>query len=129
MKKTYSEIHFVYNYSEVMFQFGFVTFFAAAMPMAPVIALLANPYLIKGQIYSHLYIYKRPMACMRGNIEPWYKIWILMGYISIITNFMILYLNSTETHKVISLISCFSLSLVNQKDMCRDFDDQYEEAI
>ena len=79
-------------YSEMLIQFGYVTFFAAAFPLAPLIAIFINVLEIKYRVYAYLYVIRRPLTEAKGDIGPWFNIWTIMGYLAIITNFLLLYM-------------------------------------
>ena len=49
----------IIQYSEVLIQFGFVTFFAAAFPLGPVICLMTNSLEMRFKIFSQLTTTKR----------------------------------------------------------------------
>jgi anoctamin-8 len=47
-------------FMEGMIDMGYITLFAAAFPIGPFIALIANIMEIKMKMFSFLYVYKRP---------------------------------------------------------------------
>lgn len=62
------------DYLEMIIQYGFLTMFAAAFPLAAVFALLNNVLEIRIDAYKSITEYRRPIPQNAHNIEPWYTI-------------------------------------------------------
>ena len=75
---------------------GYITLFAAAFPMGPAIALLANIIEIKMKIFSFLYVYKRPTCERCSGIGEWLNVIEGMSMVSVFTNFALLYLKQRQ---------------------------------
>jgi len=74
------------DYNEVAQQFGFITLFVAAFPLAPLFALLNNIFEIRTDAYKNLNFFQRPPALQSRNIGTWESIINVMGVICVITN-------------------------------------------
>ena len=58
----------------VVLQYGFVTMFVAAFPLAPLFALLNNLIEIRLDAVNFLHFFRRPVAQQREDIGAWYGI-------------------------------------------------------
>ena len=67
-------------------QFGFLTLFVVAFPLAPIVAMVAN--VIEGKIDSHklLYLVRRTIPAHAENIGAWFSALNVMSYICVVTN-------------------------------------------
>lgn len=79
-------------------QYGFVTIFVAAFPLAPFFALLNNVLEMRLDAKKLLTYYRRPVSQRVRDIGVWYRILDSIGKLSVITNV------STQ-YKLIWLIS------------------------
>ncbi len=79
-------------FMEGMIDMGYITLFAAAFPMGPAIALLANIVEIKMKIFSFLHVYKHPTCERCSGIGEWLTVIEGMSMGSVFTNFALLYL-------------------------------------
>ncbi|MFH4977067.1 hypothetical protein AB6A40_003776 [Gnathostoma spinigerum] len=62
------------EYLEMVIQFGFVTLFVSAFPLAPFFALLNNILEIRLDAYKYTITYRRPMPARAKDIGVWYYI-------------------------------------------------------
>jgi hypothetical protein len=76
----------VEEFSELAIQFGYVTFFVAAFPMAPLFALFSNYLMIRIEAVNFLRNMRRPMPLTTENIGAWNGIFQIISIISVITN-------------------------------------------
>ena len=83
----------MHYYYITVIQFGFVTIFVAAFPLAPLCALLNNIIEIRLDAYKHTKLYQRPVANKAQDIGPWFEILKFMAYIAVITNVSVYYLS------------------------------------
>ena len=95
-----------YEYLEMVIQFGFVTIFVSAFPLAPLFALINNVFEIRLDARKMITTYRRPVAqryCLSWfvfddnlsffrvkNIGIWYRILDTICKLSVITNGMII---------------------------------------
>lgn len=76
----------VMYYSDGITELGYITLFAAAFPIGPLISLIASCIEIKSKLYAHLYIFRRP-DCHRGvGIGKWIDVWELITLASIVSS-------------------------------------------
>ncbi|XP_076321953.1 anoctamin-4-like [Tachypleus tridentatus] len=80
------ELGFFGEYLEMVLQFGFVTIFVVAFPLAPLFALLNNITEIRLDARKFITFLRRPVAERVKNIGIWYRILNSVGKISVITN-------------------------------------------
>lgn len=74
------------EYLEMVLQYGFVTIFVAAFPLAPFFALLNNVLEMRLDAKKLLTFYRRPVSQRVRDIGVWYRILDSIGKLSVITN-------------------------------------------
>ncbi|GJQ75375.1 hypothetical protein Trydic_g23551 [Trypoxylus dichotomus] len=80
------------EYLEMILQYGFVTLFVAAFPLAPLCALLNNIAEIRLDAYKVVTQARRPLAERVEDIGAWYGILRVITYAAIVSNaFVIAY--------------------------------------
>ncbi|KAF8792767.1 Anoctamin-4 like protein [Argiope bruennichi] len=80
------------EYLEMVIQFGFVTLFVAAFPLAPLFALLNNIVEIRLDAYKYVTQLRRPLSARVPNIGAWQAILKGLSVFAVISNaFMIAY--------------------------------------
>jgi len=67
-------------------QYGFVTIFVAAFPLAPFFALLNNVFETRLDAKKLLTMYRRPVGQRVRDIGIWYRILDSISKLSVITN-------------------------------------------
>lgn len=70
----------------LVLQYGFVTIFVAAFPLAPVFALLNNVLEMRLDARKILTLHRRPVAQRVRDIGVWYNILDCLGKLSVVTN-------------------------------------------
>lgn len=78
------------EYLEMILQYGFVTLFVAAFPLAPLFALLNNILEIRLDALKLLGSYRRPVAVRVRDIGIWYRIMDSLGKLAVLTNAVII---------------------------------------
>ncbi|XP_055849456.1 anoctamin-1 isoform X2 [Episyrphus balteatus] len=95
------------EYLEMVLQYGFVTIFVAAFPLAPVFALLNN--ILEMRLDAKILIthHKRPVSQRVRDIGVWYRILDCIGKLSVITNGFIIAFTSDMIPRLVyqSLVS------------------------
>ena len=81
-------------FMEGILDLGYITLFAAAFPIGPVIAVVANVVEINIKLYALTEVYKRPETERCGGIGEWVNIMEIMGLVSVFTNFALLYVKT-----------------------------------
>ncbi|EEB14248.1 transmembrane protein 16E, putative [Pediculus humanus corporis] len=74
------------EYLEMVLQYGFVTIFVAAFPLAPFFALINNVFEMRLDAKKLLTFYRRPVTQRVRDIGVWFKILNSIGRLAIITN-------------------------------------------
>ena len=74
------------EYLEMVLQYGFVTIFVAAFPLAPLFALLNNVLEMRLDAKKLLTYHRRPISQRVRDIGVWYRILDSIGKLSVITN-------------------------------------------
>lgn len=89
------------EYLEMVIQYGFVTLFVAAFPLAPLFALLNNIIEIRLDAIKFVKIWKRPVAAKAQDIGAWYGILKTLTFLAILTNAFIIAWTSEFIPKVV----------------------------
>lgn len=74
------------EYLELIIQFGFVTLFVVAFPLAPLFALINNLIEIRLDAWKFLSKHKRPIPHKASDIGIWSDIISAVSYIAVLTN-------------------------------------------
>nr|CAG4651945.1 EOG090X08P9 [Triops cancriformis] len=74
------------EYLEMVLQYGFVTIFVAAFPLAPLFALLNNVLEMRLDARKILTLHRRPVAQRVRDIGIWYSILDGLGKLAVVTN-------------------------------------------
>ncbi|CAG7831124.1 unnamed protein product [Allacma fusca] len=90
--KKVDQLALFHEYLEMVIQYGFVTLFVAAFPLAPFFALLNNIVEIRLDAYKWITQMRRPLAERVEDIGAWYGILQGITYTAVVTNgFVIAY--------------------------------------
>ncbi|XP_039298885.1 anoctamin-4 isoform X1 [Nilaparvata lugens] len=112
------------EYLEMVIQYGFVTLFVAAFPLAPLFALLNNIGEIRLDAYKYVAQSRRPLAERVEDIGAWYGVLQAVTYCAVVSNaFVIAYTSDyiprmvytvvySKTHDLTGYID-YSLSVFN----------------
>lgn len=84
-----------------MLQYGFVTIFVTAFPLAPLFALLNNVFEMRLDAKKFIKYYRRPVPSRVKNIGVWYQIMTTIGRISVISNAFIIAFSSNFIPKLV----------------------------
>lgn len=79
-----------FEYLELVIQYGFVTLFVAAFPLAPLFALLNNWFEIRIDAHKFVSVLRRPVADRAQDIGAWFGILTIISQLSIVTNAFII---------------------------------------
>lgn len=69
-----------------MIQFGFITLFVAAFPLAPLFALINNILEIRLDAYKFIVTTRRPIPAQARNIGIWTTILDLLSKLAVLCN-------------------------------------------
>lgn len=78
------------EYLEMVLQYGFITIFVSAFPLAPLFALLNNILEMRLDAKKLLTYYRRPVTQRVKNIGIWYRILDSIGKLAVVTNSFII---------------------------------------
>lgn len=67
-------------------QYGFVTIFVSAFPLAPVFALINNVLEMRLDAGKFLIFYRRPVPLRAPNIGVWFRILDVISKLAVISN-------------------------------------------
>ncbi|XP_055345444.1 anoctamin-5-like [Paramacrobiotus metropolitanus] len=88
------------EYTRMILQFGFMTTFGVAFPLAPLCVLLMNLFEIRFDAYKILVLYRRPVPQIAKNIGAWLKILQHLAQFSVVTNAFVIAFTSEFVPKV-----------------------------
>ena len=74
------------EYLELVIQYGFITIFVAAFPLAPLAALLNNWVEIRLDAYKYVVFVRRQVAERAQDIGAWYGILDVVSKLAVVTN-------------------------------------------
>jgi anoctamin-1 len=85
-------------------QYGFVTLFVTAFPLAPFFALLNNVFEMRLDAKKFLVYYRRPVPRRVPNIGVWFKILNIVSRLAVISNvyFQIIYISRVFNYDNVS---------------------------
>ncbi|XP_050306714.1 anoctamin-1 isoform X2 [Anthonomus grandis grandis] len=96
------------EYLEMVLQYGFVTIFVAAFPLAPLFALLNNILEMRLDAKKLLTMYRRPVSQRVRDIGVWYRILDSVGKLSVVTNGFIIAFTSDYIPRLVYRLSVSS---------------------
>ncbi|CAH1180912.1 unnamed protein product [Phyllotreta striolata] len=82
------------EYLEMVLQYGFITIFVTAFPLAPLFALINNVLEMRLDAKKFIKYYRRPVPQRVKNIGVWYSILAIVGRISVASNAFIIAFSS-----------------------------------
>jgi len=91
------------EYNEMIIQFGYITLFVAAFPLAPLLALANNLLEVRTDSLKLCKIYRRPAPLRAEDIGTWYGILEIMSVICVMTNCLIISFTSNQFESVYDL--------------------------
>ncbi|CAH1390645.1 unnamed protein product [Nezara viridula] len=105
------------EYLEMVLQYGFVTLFVAAFPLAPLFALLNNIWEIRLDAFKMVAQSRRPLAERVEDIGAWYGILQGVTYCAVVSNaFVIAYTSDYIPRMVYKLVYSPTYNLVGYID-------------
>lgn len=82
------------DFLEIALQFGYVTLFVAAFPLAPFLAFVNNQVEIRVDSYKLCKLCRRPVNFGAQDIGTWQYIYYIMGLIAVMTNAGVIFFTS-----------------------------------
>lgn len=93
------------DYLEMVIDFGYVTLFAAAMPLASLVTMFSNAIEVHSDLFKLLRVARRPMAVRCGGMpHTWFRVMSYMGYLAIITNMLFTFVCSDQMFEVMGSV-------------------------
>uniref|UniRef100_A0A8C4ZM08 Anoctamin n=1 Tax=Gadus morhua TaxID=8049 RepID=A0A8C4ZM08_GADMO len=83
------------EYLEMVLQFGFITIFVAACPLAPLFALFNNWLEVRLDAHKFVCEYRRPVAERVPDIGIWFTILELISHLAVLSNAFLLAFSSS----------------------------------
>uniref|UniRef100_A0A7S1U8V0 Anoctamin transmembrane domain-containing protein n=1 Tax=Phaeomonas parva TaxID=124430 RepID=A0A7S1U8V0_9STRA len=74
------------DYLEMVIEFGYITLFASAFPLASLVSFLCNFVEMKSDLYKVCNVYRRPPARWHFGIGPWLDVLKALAALSVATN-------------------------------------------
>ncbi|RLN57207.1 hypothetical protein BBJ29_006274 [Phytophthora kernoviae] len=74
------------DYTEMLVQFGYVSFFSLAFPLAPLLALLNNLFELRTDAFKLCHAKQRPLAHKASGIGVWLHVLQTMSVLAVLTN-------------------------------------------
>lgn len=85
-------------------QYGFVTIFVTAFPLAPLFALINNVLEMRLDAKKFIKYYRRPVPQRVTNIGVWYSILAIVGRIAVVSNAFIIAFSSHFIPKMVYVL-------------------------
>ncbi|XP_068912483.1 anoctamin-4-like isoform X2 [Tenebrio molitor] len=93
--------HMMGEYMQMIIQYGFVTFFVAAFPPAPLLALFNNLIELRVDAFKMTQAYRRPVAFKVPNLAAWNGILQGVTYIGVATNAFVIAFTSEFVQRAV----------------------------
>jgi anoctamin-8 len=78
------------EYIKIVIQFGYISLFSFAWPLAALAALISNSFELRSDLWKLVYSYRRPEAKLTNSIGGWYYVLQFISVAAVITNFSFL---------------------------------------
>lgn len=95
------------DYLEIVFNFGYITLFASAFPLAPLIIYVFHLLEEKSDKFKIFHLHRRSLPERANSIGSWKAVLQVISLLSVITNIVLL---SFSSHKILEF-----LNLINEK--------------
>lgn len=89
------------EYLEMVIQYGFLTLFVVAFPLAPLFALINNVFELRLDAKKYVKFYRQPITQSAKNIGIWLYIIKALGKIAIVSNAFIIAFSSNYIHQMV----------------------------
>ncbi|KAK7156864.1 hypothetical protein R3I94_006798 [Phoxinus phoxinus] len=98
------------EYLEMVLQFGFITIFVAACPLAPLFALINNWVEVRLDAQKFVCVYRRPVVERAQDIGIWLTILQFISYLAVISNAFLIAFTSDFLPRLFYRYSAGSMS-------------------
>eukprot|EP00644_Phytophthora_capsici_P004735 jgi/Phyca11/546038/estExt2_Genewise1Plus.C_PHYCAscaffold_190551 len=93
------------DYTEMLVQFGYVSFFSLAFPLAPLLALLNNLLELRTDAFKLCHTRQRPLAHKASGIGVWLHVLQIMSVLAVLTNCFHLAYSTTLLERAIPSVT------------------------
>ena len=93
--------HLFDDYQELAVQYGFLTMFAAAFPLASLFALINNIFEIRVDGSKYITQFQRPVPARDRDIGPWMSILTVFTNLAVITNGLLICFTSDSIDSLV----------------------------
>lgn len=84
-------------------QYGYVTMFVVAFPLAPLIGLLSNVFTNYAYSIKYCKLRTRPIPFGAEGIGAWYTVFELLSYFAVVTNISLICFQTTQLDLLVKL--------------------------
>ncbi|KAL5275992.1 hypothetical protein ACFFRR_001674 [Megaselia abdita] len=105
------------EYLEMVLQFGFITIFGLAFPLAPLFALMNNAFELRMDAMKLLKFYKRPNPQRTNNIGVWFSIMSVVTKIAVASTAFIIAFSSNLIPKLVYMTDKYIKATTNTTDL------------
>jgi len=96
------------DYNEMAIQFGYLTLFAAAFPLAPLAALINNIVEMRTDAFKILNTMQRPNPKGANSIGYWKDILEIISYLAVASNCCLIFITSTTVDSFLANYGIYS---------------------
>ncbi|KDO30383.1 hypothetical protein SPRG_05094 [Saprolegnia parasitica CBS 223.65] len=93
------------DYTEMLIQFGYVSFFSIAFPLAPLLALVNNLIALRADAFKLCHTKQRPIARKASGIGIWLPVLQAMSILAVLTNCLHVAFTTTQMERMAPTIS------------------------
>ena len=80
----------------MVIQFGYITLFASAFPLASVLSIVCNLIEIRSDGFKLTYVTRKPLPRRTANIGTWARVCTFQAWLAILTNCLIFGFSSEQ---------------------------------
>jgi hypothetical protein len=119
---SYDDIALAEDYLELVLQFGYVTFFVVAFPVAPLLGFINNVFEFRVDSFGLKHQSRRPYPEPATGIGSWLTIFEFLAVVAVITNVLLVGVTDQDRLLEASRTLCGSLGVSLATWPCRDTD-------
>lgn len=93
------------DYTEMLIQIGYVSFFSLAFPLAPLLALANNLVVLRTDAFKLCHAKQRPIAHKASGIGIWFQVLQFMSVVAVLTNCLHIAFTTTQIESLFPGIS------------------------
>ena len=89
-------IHAHNSHVQMVLNYGYLTLFASAFPLASFLSMLGHLVEMKSDLFKLLFLYRRPPISKASDIGIWQSILIAMSWLCLLTNCLLFSYSSDQ---------------------------------